>query len=173
MAQQDADDEFRDFVATRLDKLRRLAFLMCGDMQRAEDAVQLALTRLYSVWHRVDFNSTDSYANRIVINVVRTEQRRAWFRRERVVDVLPERSVSDSSAGTADRMAILAALAQLPNRQRAVVVLRFWEDRSVAETAKILRCSTGTVKSHTMRGLAKLRVLLGEDNSTMEVGVLV
>ncbi|ADD40828.1 SigE family RNA polymerase sigma factor [Stackebrandtia nassauensis] len=160
-----ADSEFRDFVASRLDRLRRLAFLMCGDMHRAEDAVQLALAKLYAVWFRVEPDSLDAYVRRIVINTVKTQYSRLWTKREHCTSATPERAAGDSNARTADRVAILEALARLPRRQRAVVVLRFWEDRSVAETAEIMRCSQGAVKSHTSRGLGKLRDLLSDTYS--------
>lgn len=160
-----AEAEFRDFVASRLDRLRRLAFLMCGDMHRAEDAVQLALAKLYVVWRRVEPDSLDAYVRRIVINTVKTQYSRLWTKREHSTGTTPERAADDSNAGTADRVAILEALSRLPRRQRAVVVLRFWEDRSVAETAEILRCSQGTVKSHTSRGLTALRDSLSDTYS--------
>ncbi|MGH8793567.1 MAG: SigE family RNA polymerase sigma factor [Stackebrandtia sp.] len=162
MAEPDADADFREFAAARLERLRRLAFLMCGDTHRAEDAVQQALARLYSVWHRRTAHSVDAYVRRIVINAVKSEYRGAWFRRERVTDAPLERAEADSSASTADRMAILSAPARLPMRQRAAVVLRYWEDRSVDETAEILRCSAGTVKTHSSRGLERLRGLLSD-----------
>ena len=162
--------DYREFVATRLDRLRGFAFLVCGDWHRAEDAVQTALTKLYVAWPRVTSGSADAYARRIVVNAVRDDWRRGWFRRERSVTELPESAYADHADAGSERLAVLSALARLPKRQRAVVVLRFWEDRSVEETAQILRLSAGTVKSHTARGLQALRGLLDVQVSTQAEG---
>lgn len=163
--------EFREFVATRLDRLRNFAFLVCGDWHRAEDAVQVTLSKLYVVWPKTAKTSADAYSRRILVNAIKDEWRRAWFRRERSAFSPPDSATADPAASGAERMAVLSALAKLPTRQRAVVVLRFWEDRSVEQTAEIMRCTTGTVKSHTARGLQALRGLLGERHSRQTEGV--
>ncbi|MEV0650415.1 SigE family RNA polymerase sigma factor [Phytomonospora sp. NPDC050363] len=163
--------EFREFVATRLDRLRNFAFLVCGDWHRAEDAVQVTLAKLYVAWPKTAKISADAYSRRILVNVIKDVWRRAWFRREHSDVEIPESATADPATASAQRMAVLSALARLPTRQRAVVVLRFWEDRSVDQTAEILRLSTGTVKSHTARGLQALRGLLGEDRSKRTEGV--
>lgn len=162
MADADAHDEFREFADSRLEKLRRFAYLLCGDWQRSEDAVQNALTKMYLAWHRISDKPVDAYARRVVVTAVADTQRRAWFRRENTVDALPERMSSDFTSDRNKRMSVLHALSQLSHRQRATVVLRFWEDYSVEKTAEIMGCSTGTVKSQTARALQTLRGLLPE-----------
>jgi len=149
--------EFRDYVAAHADRLRRFAYLCCGDWHRAEDAVQTAFVRLYDVWTKTSATSYDHYVRRIVTNVLIDEHRRGWFRRERVSEALPERSVPDGAQRSVETLTIMDALAKLPPRQRAVVVLRYWEDLSVEQVSEILRCSTGTVKSQSARALQTLR----------------
>ena len=160
MPDSDHAAQFRDYAAHHQERLRRFAYLLCGDWQRAEDAVQAALTKLYLAWPRISRHPVDAYARRVVVTSVADVTRRAWFRRERSAERLPDRPAPTPDAD--DRLLVMDALARLPRRQRAVVVLRFWEDRSVQDTARILKCSMGTVKSHTARGLATLRELLGE-----------
>ena len=152
--------EFRAYAAARMRPLRRTAFLLCGDWHHAEDAVQTVLTKLYTRWDRVDRrDSLDAYVRTMLVRTTLERRRRSWWRREvstaQVPDTEPVYDVEP-----AERMALMAALAQMPPRQRAVVVLRFWEDLDVAQTAAALGCSTGTVKSQTSRGLATLRLLL-------------
>ncbi|ADD43511.1 SigE family RNA polymerase sigma factor [Stackebrandtia nassauensis] len=159
-AEQEA--EFREYVAARAGQLRRCAYLVCGDWHRAEDAVQIAFVKLYGAWNRARRSGLDAYARRIVLNSVIDDHRRAWFRRERSSERLPERPLGDHSQASADRLTIMNALALLPVRQRAVIVLRYWDDQPVEQTALIMRCSTGTVKSQTARGLRTLRGLLTE-----------
>jgi RNA polymerase sigma-70 factor (sigma-E family) len=156
------EDDYREFVVARLDKLGRFAYLLCRDWHRAEDAVQTALTRLYLSWGRVSLRSPDAYARRIIANVLHDQRQRHWFRRERPSYHLPERAAPDPAEHTAARMTMLDALARLPDRQRLAVVLRHWEDLSVEDAAEIMGCSTGAVKSQTARGLQSLRELLQE-----------
>ncbi|GLZ81001.1 RNA polymerase sigma24 factor [Actinorhabdospora filicis] len=169
MRGSEKDAQYREFVVARADALRRFGYLLTGgDWHRAEDAVQVALTKLYVVWTRAAGMNTDAYVRRILINVIGEERRRAWFRRERAVRTLPERS---SRPDTGDvRVTVLSALTRLPARQRAAVVLRFWEDRSIEETAEIMKCSAGTVKSQTARGLQTLRGLLADTESMRAEG---
>jgi RNA polymerase sigma-70 factor (sigma-E family) len=157
------EDEFTAYVAASSPRLRRTAFLICGDWQHAEDAVQNAMVKLYSSWAKVrDRESLDGFVRTTLIRGLIDEGRRPW-RRERSVEVLPERADPGSGgSGSDDRMAMLSALAEVPPRQRAVLVLRFYEDCDVADTARLLGCSEGNVKSQTARGLAKLRALLGD-----------
>ncbi|GLZ81003.1 RNA polymerase sigma24 factor [Actinorhabdospora filicis] len=165
------EDEYREFAATRATRLRDFAYLLCGDWHRAEDAVQTTLTKLYVRWPKTLRISADAYARKIVLNCLRDDWRSAWFRREKSAgDEMPDRAVQDPADGHADRAAVLSALASLSRRQRAVVVLRYWEDRSIEQTAEILGCSIGTVKSHTARGLQALRGLLDINTSTQAEG---
>ena len=168
-AEQEAD--FRRYVAARSDRLRRYAYLCCGDWHRAEDAVQTAFIKLYGVWSKTSAESCDRYVRRIVTNIIIDEHRRAWFRRERSSPALPERAVADPTDQSVETIIIiLAALAQLPQRQRAVVLLRYWEDLSIEQVSEILRCSTGNVKSQSTRGLRTLRALLTESTPEQAIG---
>ena len=150
--------EFHTFVAARWAHLVRTAGLLTGDPGHAEDVVQSALVRVYSSWSRVSgARDVDAYVMRIVLN-----QNKDRFRRKRVAEQLtaepPEVPFRDPTADLAQRSALLAALTALPARQRAVVVLRYWEDFAESQVASILGCSVGTVKSQAARALAKLRV---------------
>jgi RNA polymerase sigma-70 factor (sigma-E family) len=160
------DADFRAYVASRQRALRRAAFFMCGDWDNADDLVQTTLTKLYVAWHRVSSkNGPDAYAHRILANAVIDARRRPW-RREVSAESLEEREdFAASSTQSDNRLDISQALAQLPARQRVTLVLRFWVDASVAETADALGCSAGTVKSQTARGLDNLRRLLNSDES--------
>jgi RNA polymerase sigma-70 factor (sigma-E family) len=156
--------EFGEYVAARAGGLVRFAYLLCDDWHRAEDTVQRALTRLYLVWRRLDHtDAIDAYVRTIVVRVLADEGRLARYRRERLSVRMPEPApIADQSGRTDERMAILAALRRVPPRQRAALVLRYWEDLSVEQAADVLDCSPGTVKSQTSRGLETLRRLLGE-----------
>jgi RNA polymerase sigma-70 factor (sigma-E family) len=152
--------EFTEFVTTNLAPLRRFGYLVCGDWHRAEDAVQTVLAKLYVDWTKVVRRSPSAYAQRMVVNALNDVHRRAWFRRERSNDDIPDRPVPSDTDASDRRLMVMDALAKLPTRRRATIVLRFWEDRSVEETADILGCSAATVKSQTARGLRTLRELL-------------
>ena len=157
------EDGFRACVAVRREPLRRSVYLMCGDWYLADDVVQDAMTRLYAVWERVARRGDpEAYARRIVVNLLIDHSRRP-ARRELPSETIPE-SAGPGSAD--DRREILAsALAEVPPRQRATLVLRFWEGLSVEETASIMNCSTGTVKSSTSKGLANLRTILSHERT--------
>ncbi|AXG77552.1 SigE family RNA polymerase sigma factor [Streptomyces paludis] len=150
---------FDEFARSRQAHLRRAAYLLCGDWHLAEDLVQTSLAKLYAVWHRVHMDSPDGYARRVLFRTFLDEnRRRRWWDR-------PTAHEYDVAAPAQDpelRLTLLAALRQVPDRSRAVLVLRFWEDQSVEETAAALGCSAGTVKSQTSRGLATLRRVLGD-----------
>jgi RNA polymerase sigma-70 factor (sigma-E family) len=153
-----SDDEaaFREFVSVQMGQLRGLAYLTCGDWQLAEDAVCTVLAKLYARWRKVD--RPESYARTMVVRAAVDEVRRPWWRREHSAgDALPDPPVPDSAAAVVDRVTVLDALRALPLQQRAVLVLRYLEGRSVQETAEALRIAEGTVKTNTARGLAKLR----------------
>ena len=163
----DAEREYGDYVVARSAALCRFAYLLCGDWHRAEDAVQTAFTKLYLAWPRLQAREAiDPYVRRILTRVIVDEGRLARYRREAVsrqVPEVPDRAVPDVGAATGDRLAVLAALAKMAPRQRAVLVLRYWEDLSVDQAAEVLGCAAGTVKSQAARGLQTLRVLLSDD----------
>ena len=158
------DSEYVEFVQVALPRLRRTAFLVCGDWHRAEDACQEALVRLYRHWRRVERREgLMAWCRRTTVRILVDESRRPW-RREVASERLPEpRGLGSPGTSTEDRDAVLAALRALPPRRRACVVLRYYEDLSVAETAAALGCSPGTVKSQTSDALASLRSLLADD----------
>jgi RNA polymerase sigma-70 factor (sigma-E family) len=156
----EADRRFQEFVAGRSVALRRLAFLLCSDWHLAEDLVQSALTRAYGAWRRVErSDDVDAYVRRILVNLA-TDR---WHKRRRLgehVGAAGDRPASgDAMAEIDQRDELVRFLDQLPAKQRAVLVLRFFEDLSTEATADLLGISTGTVKSHTSRGLTKLREL--------------
>ncbi len=148
--------EFAEFAGAVARELCGTAVLMCGDWHRAEDATQDALLRLYCAWPRLEKgNGLRRYARMAVISAVLDQGRRPW-RRERVVEDLPQVSAPDGTRGVDDRDTVMRALTRLPVRQRACVVLRYYADLSVDETAVILEISPGTVKSQTSRALSTL-----------------
>jgi RNA polymerase sigma-70 factor (sigma-E family) len=154
------DDEFTQYVAARLGALRRLAFLLCQDWHRADDLVQAAITRLYVHWARASaLDHTDAYARTILVREFLGEQRSGWARRVSLHPEAPDRPglPPDPDAG----LDVRAALAGIPPRQRATLVLRFYCDLSVEQTAELMGCSAGTVKSQTAKGIAALRARLG------------
>ncbi|MGK5683395.1 SigE family RNA polymerase sigma factor [Actinoplanes sp. URMC 104] len=137
--------------------MRAPAYVTCGDWQAAEDAVAGALARLYLRWNRV--TSPDAYARTMVVRAAIGEKRRPWRRERSAGDALPDVPRPDESGQVDERLRLRAALSQVPPRQRAVLVLRFLEGLSVEETAEVLGCRTGTVKSQTARGLNALRAV--------------
>ncbi len=158
----EVDERFTAFVREHGERHLRVAVLLTGDWHAAEDLVQASLVKLYRAWPRLDTRTDpDAYLRRIVINTHRSWWRARW-RRETPAAVLPERG---SGEDIADRHAIgllmRQALARLPRQQRAVLVLRYYEDLPEAEVARLLGCSPGSVKTHAHRGLRTLRELLG------------
>lgn len=154
---------YGEYVGARRRMLLRTAFLLTGDWHAAEDLVQETLTKLYVVWRRVRRHDADAYARKTMLHAYIDSTRRPW-RREHVVDAVPDGVGGGDPADGSDpetRRRLLAALAVVPPRQRAVLVLRFWEDLSVEQVAGLLGCSTGNVKSQTSRGLDRLREVLG------------
>ncbi|HWE88842.1 MAG TPA: SigE family RNA polymerase sigma factor [Pseudonocardiaceae bacterium] len=166
MEQRD-EQEFAEYFTARRDAVRRSAYLLCGDWHRADDFAQHAFVAVHRHWRDIrDRGALDAYVRRTLVRAVIDESRRPW-RRERFTDEVPE--VSDTTAGApelgetvATRTTLLRALRQVPPRQRAVLVLRFLDGLDVADVAKAMKCSEGTVKSQTARGLATLRAELGE-----------
>ncbi|MGQ0630373.1 MAG: SigE family RNA polymerase sigma factor [Sporichthyaceae bacterium] len=151
------EEEFATFVRASQRRLRRVAYLVCGDWHRAEDIVQTALAQVYARWSRINReDGPQRYAHRAVVNAAIDDRRRPW-RREHAAERLPERGTPDTDGLTLE---VVAALSGLPARQRAVVVLRYIEDLDVEATAALLGITTGTVKSQSAKGLAGMRSLL-------------
>jgi len=158
------DGAFEAYFAERVAGLRRFAYLLTGNWHDAEDVVQTAFVRLYSVWHRVQRDTADAYVRQVVVNVF-LSTKRGQRNRERPVAVVPDRPVAgDGTASADDRLAVGTALGTLTPSQRAVVVLRFWEGLSVAETATALGVSEGTVKSQLHRAVTAMRPRLSEED---------
>lgn len=154
-----AEAEFRSWAEGRRGGLRRTAFLLSGDWFLADDLVQDVLVSLYRVWPRLERSGDiGAYARRMLVNRYLDHRRRPWHR-EQPTDHVPDRATLGD--GDDDRReTLLAALQLVPARQRAVLVLRFWEDLSIEQTAHVLDTSTGTVKSQTSRGLTTLRAAM-------------
>ena len=156
MADRRREGEFAEFAAIEQQRMYRRARLLTGDADAAQDLVQTTLVKLYVAWSGVD--QPAAYAHRVMVRTFLDGRRRS--RRERELLALREPRRSDPEP---DRvMTVLGALAELPPRARAAVVLRYWEDLSVEQTAVALGCSAGTVKSLSSRGLERLRELLHE-----------
>jgi RNA polymerase sigma-70 factor (sigma-E family) len=165
-----SENEFREYVAARQGALFRVALLLTGHREDAEDLLQTALAKLAARWIRVNATgSPDAYVRRILYN-----QRISWWRsgvsrREYLVDSVPELAHADDPAASAVlRIAVAKALGRLTAKQRAVIVLRFFEDLPEAEIAAILGCSVGNVRSQTHRTLERLRVVCPELHAIME-----
>jgi RNA polymerase sigma-70 factor (sigma-E family) len=168
----ETQQQYVEYVTGRLPALRKLAYVLCGDGHRADDLVQQTITRLYVRWRRIsEVEHLDQYVRTMLVRAFVDDRRGAWTRIGLVPDV-PDRP--DPRAGVADRatdaVAVRAALAQVPPRQRAVLILRFLCDMPVEEVAEALQCSAGTVKSQTARGLATLRRTLGGDIDIRQEG---
>ncbi|NYI81079.1 SigE family RNA polymerase sigma factor [Nocardioides panzhihuensis] len=157
------DEEFTAYVRERRAHLYRAAYLLCGDEHRAEDIVQLTLSKVYSAWRKVrKADSVDAYVRRMLVNSHLDEGRRPW-RRERVGDVVDRPAPTGPGAEDVDEL--WTALRALPVGQRRVVVLRHYWGLSVEETAADLGISAGTVKSQTSVALANLRHALRPDHA--------
>lgn len=156
--------EFRDWAAGARPRLRRTAFLLCADWHLAEDLAQETLLRMYAVWRRVTRSGNpDGYARKVLVNLYRATLRRP-SRREHLTEAVPDQATIQVGFHE-DREALLSALADLGGSQRAIVVLRYWEDMSVTDVAELLKLSPGTVKSQASRALATLRERLPDRTS--------
>jgi len=163
-----SDAEFAEFVHATWPGLYRTAYLLVGEPWLAEDLVQTALVKTYANWSKVrDLSAAPGYARTTLVHTAGSWFRKRSWRNENPTPELPERPVDQDLE---DRSLLMGALAQLPARQRAVVVLRFYEDLSVAVTAQTLGCSEGTVKSQTSAALHRLRQLLGDAVVPHELG---
>ncbi|MFC4786952.1 SigE family RNA polymerase sigma factor [Nocardioides sp. MAHUQ-72] len=151
---------FEEWCAAREPALQRLALLLTGDPHGAQDLVQTTLAKLYLAWDRLDDREhLDGYARRVLVNEHRSAWRRPWRRREVTTDRLPETAGPGPSYDGAHD-AVWAFVATLPPRQRAVIVLRYYEDLTEPETAAVLGVSVGTVKSQASRAIAALRAVV-------------
>ena len=160
------DPSFEAFVKDRSTALVRLAYLLTGDRGHAEDLLQTALLRTARHWSRAR-EAPEAYARQVLVNLSR-DRIRLLFRRPREAPFPHDPETLRIAEGGFDQATehwtVIRALAQLPLRQRQVIVLRFFEDLSVEQTAQLLGFSTGTVKSHTSRAIARLRELLADDS---------
>ncbi|SCG76467.1 SigE family RNA polymerase sigma factor [Micromonospora humi] len=155
------DEDFSAFVAATAPRLRRIAYLMCRDWHLAQDLTQITFTRMYASWARIRQSANlDAYSRRVLMNAV-FDQRQRRSDTEVVCADLPERP--QPPATTDLHVALMTALAALPVRDQAIVVLRHWEDRSVASVARILGISASAVKMRDARALGRIRALLGDD----------
>jgi RNA polymerase sigma-70 factor (sigma-E family) len=153
-------EEFIEFATITSPRLRRTAFLLCGDWHTAEDLAQATLVKMFASWRRINRkDAADAYATRTLVNTYLADRRRKRVG-EILTDTLPERPVQAQTPEV--RVLVLSALATLPARARAVVVLRYWSDLSVEQVATMLDCSAGNVKSQSARALDKLRILLAD-----------
>lgn len=162
--------EFREFVAARIEPLRRMAYLLTRDWHTADDLVSITFGKLYRHWRRVAAaENVDAYVRAVLTRAWLDERRRPW-RREAPVREVPESAAADEAAEVPTRIRVLELLSRLPPRQRAVVVLRHYCDLSVEETAAILGVNPGTVKSQSARGLEGLRRLAGATDPAAPTG---
>ncbi|SNY28223.1 SigE family RNA polymerase sigma factor [Paractinoplanes atraurantiacus] len=163
MRRASRDEEFTAFVVAATPRLRRTAYLMCRDWHLAQDLTQLTLARMYASWGRI-WRTVDlqAYSRRVLMNAV-FDQRKRRSSAEVVSADLPDRPGQPAETGPEVHVTLMRALATLPVRDRAIVVLRHWEDHSVETVAEILDVSVSVVKMRSMRALARLRELLGED----------
>ena len=151
----DSRPDFEEFVVVCSDRLLRTAFLLTRDRALAEDLLQTALAKAWFAWNRLDAQP-EPYVRRILVDTYATWWRRRWHG-ERPGEMLPERTGGDDDASAATQD-LWVALGRLPRRQRALVVLRYFDDLSEVDTAEALGCSPATVTSQTAKALARLRV---------------
>jgi RNA polymerase sigma-70 factor (sigma-E family) len=155
------DSDYLAYVHGRIPALRRVAYLLCGDSHEADDLVQETLTKLYARWaHVAAVENVDGYVHTMLVRTFLDERRRGWWK-VRLFGGVPEPPPLEPGAPE-DRALVRAALSQVPPRQQAVLVLRYLCDQSVADVARLLGCSEGTVKSQTAHGLNHLRRILGD-----------
>jgi RNA polymerase sigma-70 factor (sigma-E family) len=158
-------DEFAEFVHARSPALHRAAYLMVGDVALAQDLVQEALVKTYAAWGRLrDKGNAEAYCRKAITTTAISWFRRKRWSHERPTEELPENGQPGHDDAVAQSQWLWVALQQLPVRQRAAIVLRYYEDLTEAQTAHAMGCAVGTVKSQVSSGIAKLRDLLGDDD---------
>jgi len=151
------DEEFAEFVAARWASLYRLAYLLAASPTGAEDLLQTTLEKAYVNWSRIGrMDHAEAYVRRMLANTLVSSRRRAWTR-ERPTDELPEAVADSVEEPLVDRHLFWPLVCALPARQRAVIVLRYYEDLSEAQIADVLGCAPGTVKSQSSAAIAALR----------------
>jgi RNA polymerase sigma-70 factor (sigma-E family) len=152
------DERFREFVVARSRALHRTAYLLTGNWETARDLVQTALARAWPRWNRAEWPELpEPYVRRIMVTTYATWWRRRWRAEVPTADIPEGPDANDAYAQVDLHTSIRAALAMLPSKQRAIVVLRYFDDLTEAEVAQVLGCSRGTVKSQTAKAFAKLR----------------
>jgi RNA polymerase sigma-70 factor (sigma-E family) len=152
------EDAYREYVIARMDHMRRVAYLMCHNWHTADDVVSITLGKLYRKWRKAQgADNLDSYVRKMFVRTYIDETRRPW-RREHSTDQLPE--LGETMGSVHNETGLMELLRGLPPSKRAVLVLRFYCDMSVEETAQLLKVSSGTVKSQTARGLEALRIMM-------------
>ena len=166
---------FAEFVAARSAALHRTAYLMVGEHALAQDLLQEALTKTYVAWSRLrDVANAEAYTRRVITTTaISWRRKRSWH--EQPHDELPERAPAGPSSDdqVATRAWVWAALQQLPPRQRAAIVLRYYEDLTEAQTAAAMGCAVGTVKSQVSQAIKKLREQLGNDTELLPLELVV
>ena len=159
-----SDQEFVAFVRARGRALARTATLIAGDPVAGEDLLQTALAQTYARWRaKDDISDLEQYVRVVLVRAHISWRRRLSSTERPVEHGFPEDEAPDIADRMVDRGVLLGALRQLPPKQRATLVLRYFDDLSEADTARALGCSPGSVKQHSTRGLARLRQLLGPD----------
>ena len=152
-------DDFDEFFRASWPRLFRTAYAVAGDAASAEDALQGAYAKAYASWRRIRrTDHPEAYVRRIVVNEILGTRRGGWWQRERPHESLePPGSVDSPELGVVEHDAVWAAVLELPPRQRAVIVLRYYEDLSEEQIADVLGCTRGTVKSQASAALTNLR----------------
>jgi RNA polymerase sigma-70 factor (sigma-E family) len=160
-------EDFTSYAQARQQHLYRTAYLLCGSRDRAQDLVQTTLVSLLRSWkkaRRAEY--PDAYAKKALVHAFLADRRK----QRQEVDALSLAVDSRATTDTDLRIVVFEALRTLPPKPRAIVILRYWEDLSVEETATLMGCSTGNVKSQCSRSLAKLRLLLGDRFTDLVAG---
>ena len=166
----EAERDYVEYVTARLPHLKRAAYLLCGDSARADDIVQATVTKLYVHWRRASAaENLDGYVHRMLVRQFLDERSMKWSRVV-LTDAPPDRATDPAPDRVEDADAVRSLLRRLPPGQRAVLVLRFLCDMSIDDTAMVLRCSAGSVKAQTSRGLESLREFMGTTKTATERG---
>lgn len=161
---------FTEFTSVRSASLFRTAYLLVGDHQLAQDLLQESLVKTYIAWPRLrDVSNAEAYTRRTIVTTAISWRRRRSFH-ERPTELLPDTTVPDPGDAVSTHTAVLVHLRSLPPRQRAAIVLRYYEDLSEAQTAEVMGCSVGAVKSQVSTGLRRLRDHMGPDFFTAARG---